>query len=168
MSVRWTTPDQWHVTLRFLGEVADDRITVVIEALTGVAGILSSKAKSAYQRPGEELGSTPTARLGPRVGQLGRHTIVVPVAGLQALATAVRDATADIGDPVDSRPFTGHITLARLKGRGWSPATEDTVPSIAAEFSVSEILLVRSRLHHPGARYEIVATVPCVAQGPDV
>jgi len=149
--VRWTTSDQWHVTLRFLGDVADDRITEVIGALADVAEVAPS-----------------TATLGPRISWLGHATIVVPVAGLGALAAVVRDATVDIGDPVDPRPFNGHITLARLKGRGRSCTTGTVGLPVSAEFPVREIALVRSRLHPDGARYETVATVPCDAQGPDV
>jgi 2'-5' RNA ligase len=140
--VRYTTRDQWHVTLRFFGEV-DERDAS--DALSRVAA------------------STGVATLGPQVGRLGRDVVVVPVGGLDDLARAVVRATADVGDPPDPRPFSGHLTVARLKHRG---ACRVAGAPIAATFQVSEVELVRSELHPEGARYETVA-VRTLSANPD-
>lgn len=137
--VRYTTRDQWHITLRFLGE-ADEQ--VAREAFAGIEG------RSAR------------AVLGPRVSRLGRSVIVVPVAGLDDLAATVAAATADVGEPPDPRPYTGHLTLARLKRRG---ACRIAGAPFDDAFTVVEIELLRSELRAEGARYEVLATAP-VAQ----
>lgn len=136
--VRWTTADQWHVTLRFLGEV--EHPGPVAAALDGAPLV-------------------PTiASLGPRVATLGRGVLMVPVAGLDALAGAVVSATAGVGQPPGDRPFRGHITLARARRgasvRGLAGA------AVAATFPVQDVRLMRSRLGRGGARYEDVHVRP--------
>jgi 2'-5' RNA ligase len=129
--VRWTTADQWHVTLRFLGEVDDP--APVIDALA-----------RAPLAPAE-------ARLGPASKPLGRHAVAVPVAGLDDLARGIVVATAAFGTPPPDRDYHGHITLARL--RHGNPRAVAGEP-IEARWAVEDVLLVRSRLHPDGARYE--------------
>jgi len=65
--LRWTTADQWHVTLRFCGEVPDGDVDRLAESLrVGLAG----------QGPVE-------ATLGPATARFGRSGILhVPVVGL--------------------------------------------------------------------------------------
>lgn len=137
--VRWTTPEQWHVTLRFLGD------TDPAAAEDALAGIHTGCAE---------------ASVGPRVGRLGRGVLMVPVAGLDALATSVRAATSHVGDPPDPRPFLGHLTLARLRNRGSCGLTGARV---AASFAVTEVALVSSETHPDGARYTDLARFPLEA-----
>src|SRR4051812_28165698 len=97
--LRWTTPDQWHVTLRFLGSVPEAE---------PVAAAFSAA----------ELPSGVIAVAGPTLGRFGSRVLHIPVDGLDALASAVIAATAHLGEPPDPRPFHGHVTLARSRGRG--------------------------------------------------
>jgi RNA 2',3'-cyclic 3'-phosphodiesterase len=131
--VRWTTRDQWHVTLRFLGEVSDPAPVV------------------------DALDAAPLARcsaiLGPEVTALGRRVVCVPMAGLDDLAAGVVAATAGFGRPPEPRPFHGHLTLARV-ARG---SLRDLLGEpISARFAVRAVRLVRSRLGPQGARYDDV------------
>ena len=134
--VRWTTRDQWHVTLRFLGICS---VAAAIDAMSKV-----------------EAMST-TASLGPRVGRLGRGVLMVPVLGLEALAAAVVSAMACVGQPPDDRPFLGHLTLARLRGAGACALTSATV---SASWPVTTVQLVESHLGRDGARYETIYELP--------
>jgi 2'-5' RNA ligase len=135
--VRWTRRDQWHVTLRFLGEVDDPE--PVIAALD-----------AAPLRRCE-------ARLGPQVRALSRHVVCVPVAGLERLAQAVVGATATFGQPPDDRDFRGHLTLARLR----RPARPSGLTGAAIEdsFPVADVRLIRSRQGDRGSLYEDVHVV---------
>ena len=136
--LRWTTLDQWHVTLRFLGSVDD--VDAVVEAVSPVAAV-----------------SDPVeARLGPATARLGRTILVVPVAGLGPLADVVIAATADLGTPPEDRPFLGHVTLARGKRR--LPPSVVGVP-IEATWTVTELSVVASDTRPEGARYTDVARV---------
>lgn len=129
--VRWTTRPQWHLTLRFLGEVDDP--APVVAALDAA-------------RP-----AACVAAVGPRVMGLGRGVVVVPVGGIEDLAAAVVAATSGFGAPPEPRPFRGHLTLARAR-RG---SVRDLVGEpIDLEFPVDEVRLVHSHLGPDGARYE--------------
>ena len=136
--VRFVRPENWHVTLRFLGECHVDD---VVAALDDVA---LDPAR---------------ARLGPAVDVLDERALVVPVAGVDDLARAVITATRDIGARPPKR-FVGHLTLARVKPRAPMPRVLGSL--ISAEFDVTEVALVQSRLHPDGARYETVHTWPVV------
>jgi len=141
--VRWTPPERWHVTLRFLGEVEDP--APVVEAVAAAVRPLAP----------------PTAVLGDRVERLG-PVAVVPVAGLDDLASAVIDATAHLGQPPD-HTFVGHVTMARARGRARLPAGALGGPVGGTEeqrtWTVDHVDLVHST-HGPDHRYEILATVP--------
>jgi len=134
--VRWVPPEQWHVTLRFLGHA--DPADVV-----------------------DALGSVPLpsaeAALGPHVSRLGRFVVVVPVAGLDALAAAVTAATAELGQAPDPRGFTGHLTIARLKQRG---ACRVAGTPVRTSFDVGEITLVDSRTSVAGPEYTVLDRFP--------
>jgi 2'-5' RNA ligase len=131
--VRYTTRDQWHITLRFLGQAEVGDAAAALERLDS---------------PSAE------ARLGPQVSRLGRDVVVVPVGGLEQLAADVAAVTAAVGDPPDPRPFAGHLTLARLRRRG---ACRIAGAPLSTSFAVEEVELVRSRLDPAGARYDVIA-----------
>jgi 2'-5' RNA ligase len=135
--VRWTNRDQWHVTLRFLGQVKE--VQPVAAALAGM------------------VVAPVTARLGPAVDRFGRRILHVPVAGLDQVAAAVVRATRHLGRPPDDRPFHGHITLARAANVDLRALTG--VP-VEARWPVDSIGLVESRLSPAGPRYEVLAQFP--------
>jgi 2'-5' RNA ligase len=144
--LRWTTEPQWHVTLRFLGEVDDPG--PVADALRAVPERLVDAGMGEVR-----------AALGPTTAWFpGRQVLQVPVTGLDALADAVVDISAPWGDPVDERRFSGHLTLARVRARARGPASLAGV-SLAATWQVRAFELVSSVLGPGGARYDTVATV---------
>ena len=143
--LRWTRPEQWHVTLRFLG-----RVETVDEAETALATVTAPPA---------------IAAMGPAVGRFGQRVLHVPVDGLADVAGAVVAATVGVGEPPEDRPFAGHLTLARV-ARG---AKVDLRPlagqPVAGRWEVSELCLVESHLSPRGARYEVVSRFPLVGPG---
>ena len=144
--LRWTTPDQWHVTLRFLGDV--DAPEPVAHALRLVPEALAATGVREVR-----------ATLGPRVAWFpGRQVLHVPVSGLDALARAVAGASAPWGRPPEDRPFSGHLTLARARGRARGPA-DLAGASLEAAWRVDDFSLVSSVLGGRGSRYETLATV---------
>ncbi len=134
--VRWVTPEQWHVTLRFLGDADPDEVATALRAAP---------------LPAAEAG------LGPTVARLGRFVVVVPVAGLDDLAAAVIGATADLGQAPDPRGFTGHLTVARLKQRG---ACRVAGTPVRESFPVTEVVLVSSRTDAAGPTYQVLERFP--------
>jgi 2'-5' RNA ligase len=140
--VRWTTPDQWHVTLRFLGSMED-----------------AEEGKRALARMAPLAGpDQPVAVAGPAVVRLGPSILCLPVAGLADLAAAVVAVTAGIGEAPAERPFRGHVTLARAQ-RGVDVRALAGQP-LSAEWPVGEVTLVASETRPSGARYQVVAGYP--------
>lgn len=127
--LRWTRREQWHITLRFLGEAEPEDVE---DSLRGFQG------------------SAPTVRLGPASRRLGSRALVLPADGLSKLAAVVGTRTETIGQPLDRRSFTGHLTLARARKR--VPSRGVGLP-FEAEFQATEMWLVSSQLHSEGARY---------------
>lgn len=142
--LRWTDPADWHVTLRFLGQV--DHASAV-----GAFGAIERQARPVV------------ARVGPNTGRFGRRVLHVPVQGLEELAAAAVAATSDVGEPADDRPFAGHLTLARARARGGADLSSVVGVPVSAVWEVEEITLVASRPGATGAgvaRYEVVASAP--------
>jgi 2'-5' RNA ligase len=127
---RWTTAPQWHVTLRFLGAVDQDAAAAALDRVRAPCC---------------------TAVLGPAPKRLGPSVLMVPVAGLEALAAAV-DVVMDGMGPAPRLPYRGHLTLARA-GQGALPRLDAPV---AAQWDVDRVALVESQLHPAGARYATV------------
>lgn len=143
--LRWTTADQWHVTLRFLGSLDTIQEEAVCSGLDGV----------------DWTPFDPThLTAGPQPVAIGRRTWALPVHGADALARATNDAmtTAGIQPPQADRdrPFRGHLTLARAKT---PPAMRNLpTPQFNASWDVPELTLVLSTLNPTAARYEVVGT----------
>jgi 2'-5' RNA ligase len=135
--VRFVRPESWHVTLRYLGDAPLGRVIDALDATRLVPA---------------------RAVLGPAVDVLAERALIVPVAGLEAVAEAVVRHTRHLGEPPPRRRFYGHLTLARVKPRVPMPSTLGAL--VGASFDVEEIALVRSRLDPQGARYETLQTWP--------
>ena len=135
--VRFVPPENWHITLRFLGETD---VGHAVEAMDGA-----------------ELPAA-TVTLGRGVDVLSERSLVVPAAGLELLAATVTELTRDVGDPPPKRRFHGHLTLARLRRDARLPAAMGM--SVDVRFDVDEVVLVRSRLEPDGARYEVLTGWP--------
>lgn len=134
--VRFVRPENWHVTLRFVGEARPEDVVDALDEATFAPA---------------------AARIGPGVDVLSERALVVPVHGLEALAATVAEHTAHIGRPPRKR-FLGHVTVARLKPHARMPSALGTF--VSAEFEVEEVALVGSRLDPQGARYETIHAWP--------
>ncbi len=139
--LRWTTPDQWHVTIAFLGEVPDGGQEMAAGALAGAV---------------EQLPSRPEAVVGPATTALGPGILCVPVVGLDEVARVVR--AWPIGQYVrgGEPPFRGHLTLARARRGRRVPGSLCGIP-VDGRWPVREVCLVSSQLDPHGARYETLA-----------
>lgn len=137
-AARWTTRDQWHVTLRFLGNIdtPEPVVSALDVALAGCAPV--------------------DVVLGPRARMLRRQVVYLPIEGLDAIAGLVARATASFGEPPPSRPFMGHVTLARTKGA----RVDVSGLGLAATWTVGEVELIRSHLGGGPARYETLRSFP--------
>ncbi len=133
------------MTLRFFGEIDVDDGVVAGQGVAEAA----------------KLATPAVAELGPAVARLGRNVLQVPVSGLEALAQALVDSSAGIGQPPPPRPFWGHVTLARNRGKA---SLDDVVgEAVSGRWTVDEIALVASVSSGRSGvanSYDVVATFP--------
>lgn len=94
------------------------------------------------------------ARLGPAVEMIRRDVVVIPVAGLDELAAAVRSAIGSAAPELTHRSFLGHLTMARSR---CGVVPELVGHPVDVSFDVKEFSLVRSELDSGGARHFTVA-----------
>ena len=154
-AVRWVRPEGLHVTLRFLGDVAEGRVAALLdrvgEATREVAPFaLAAGAPAAFPSPGRAR--VVTLEVGPE-------------APLQRLAAAVERGVVAAGFAPETRPFRAHLTLGRVR-RGARLARSfvagmtgpDTPGSEAV--SVTEATLFRSELTRGGSIYTSIGRAP--------
>lgn len=148
---RWVPAEQLHLTLAFLGEVDEESM----KRLTGeLAGI---------QAPGFDLRFSGTGcfpdRRRPRVLWVGLQ----PEPLLSSLASLVRKAVLSCDIPQEERPFSAHVTLARLRfpaarevGAFLDHPQQHELPRV----SVREFILFQSSLTPKGAIHTPVKVFP--------
>ena len=131
--VRPVRPEQLHLTLHFLGDVADGPRAQLAAALTAVC-------PPAFTIDLGGPGRFPS-RGRPTVAWMG----VAENEQLASLHAAVGEVIAACGLPVEQRPFTPHVTLARLSPaapRGWL----DELIAATADWSARQIPVEAFRL----------------------
>lgn len=141
----WVAPERMHVTVRFIGEVNDETAT----AIRGVLAPALDSPPLAFVLG--DVGAFPT-RGAPRALWLGLRSASEAVA---ALETEVSRRLAQAGVPPESRPFTPHVTLARVReaaGLRASALLADVAPP-AARGRIDAITLFASRLSPRGSTY---------------
>jgi len=155
---RWVPPEQIHLTMAFLGEVEEDMLGPLM-------GELARIHSPAFRLRFSGTGCFPDRRR-PRVLWIGLQ----PEAHLQQLAAKVRAALQPCGIPQEERPFSPHITLARLNMA--PPRAADTFLDQQQKlklppFFVQEFSLFQSRLTPQGAQHTPLRGFPLAAAGGD-
>ncbi|WP_029010825.1 RNA 2',3'-cyclic phosphodiesterase [Azospirillum halopraeferens] len=100
---RWTEPENLHLTLRFIGDVPDDRLADIDAALAGV------------ESPGFALVFDGVGVFGNARNARILWAGVERSEALNHLQGKIESALVRGGEPRDERRFTPHVTLARLK-----------------------------------------------------
>ena len=149
--VRWLDPHAFHLTLKFLGAVRDERVAAVSAALE------SAVAAPPIELEARGLGAFPTIRR-PRVLWAG---IAVGVPRLAALAAAVERVLVPLGFPSEGRPFQAHLTLGRVRSPRDAGALAKAIEAEGAvalgAWTVDEVVLYQSHLKPTGAVHEKVS-----------
>lgn len=147
---RWVPPQNWHMTLKFLGSTSAHLLDRVSAAVADVAA-----ASASFDTHLADLGAFPNERRG-RVLWAG---LADPEGRLAALARAMDDALEPEFE-ADKRGFTAHLTIARfdpLVPLGPMLASIE-VPHVG--FLVDRVALYRSHLRRPAPYYESLGRFP--------
>ncbi|MDQ1661354.1 MAG: 2,3-cyclic 3-phosphodiesterase [Blastococcus sp.] len=148
---RWIPPERWHLTLLFLGAVADDDVAGLLGAVGDVAG---AAPLTLWIAGAGRFGSGRR----PQVFWTGLDG---DVGALTGLADRLRSAVAARGFATEDRPFRAHLTVGRWRpGRPADPALPDRLADYRGPaWPVTEVCLMESHLGRD-ARYEVVAGWP--------
>ncbi|HSJ98091.1 MAG TPA: RNA 2',3'-cyclic phosphodiesterase [Myxococcota bacterium] len=142
-AVRWTRPEAFHVTLRFLGPTPAERVPALAAAVRAQAAGIAPFALAL-----EAVGAFPDERR-PRVV----FVALEPHEPVAALAAGVERGVVAAGFPPEARPFHAHLTLGRVRERRRRvrlPASERPAP---ARFPVDSAVLFRSDPSPAGSTY---------------
>lgn len=149
VGARFIPPEDWHVTLRFLGSADPNDVADALDRATFTAPSVEDEATP---------NRTGWVRLGPAVDIGKERVLFVPTIGADALAEEVAAVTSHLGDePVRPR-FLGHVTIARLKKHANMPRALGQL--VSADWSPTEVALVESTPSDDGARYDTLQTWP--------
>ena len=155
MPVAWVAPQNFHITVKFLGGIDEERVPTIVEAVRA-----ATAGHRAFTLEIRGLGAFP-APTRPRVLWAG---VTEGAAALIALAGAVDAALAALGFEREARAFTAHVTLARVREPRRVPPLADAIDRAGAQrFGgplIDHVALVRSDLSPRGARYTPLATIP--------
>jgi 2'-5' RNA ligase len=171
--LRWVRPESIHLTLKFLGATPEPRVPAIAAALRGA---LAGAAAFGLQPGG--FGTFPEIRPNQHANRRGKLRVLwVGIAGdtdaLAALAERVEGALVPLGYPEDGRPYSAHLTLARVRDDADGPAIAslyDALQPYLAKPSGSEqdpafpgfraerVALMESKLAPGGAQYRAIET----------
>jgi 2'-5' RNA ligase len=146
---RWARPAGLHVTLKFVGEVKEDKLERIKSALATVKA-------PAFPVTFTDAGFFPTAK-SPRVFWIG----VSGGDALSQLAMAIDNATESAGIAKEQRPYSPHLTLARA---GSAPGAQHHLKPLASfvqtepspqfgTMAAEEFWLYQSQLQKGGSKY---------------
>lgn len=156
-ATRWVKPEQFHLTLKFLGNVDAAKVEALTAALTGVSASYPSQNLRALG-----IGAFPNLRR-PRVLWAG---VEDEDGHLLPMQRAIEEAVAPFANEKAEERFHGHLTLARFNqlNRGEIQAIERFAWSLTdrvfGQWEANAIHLMRSELSSQGARHTVVAHLP--------
>jgi 2'-5' RNA ligase len=152
---RWTKDRQYHLTLRFLGEVEGPAVELVHEVLRGVRA-------APFELRLEGTGHFPP-RGRPRVLWAG----VAPEPRLDELQRRVEKAVRRAGLPGEERRFAAHVSLARLDDAPLPRLLDflrDHAHFAAEPFPVERFHLYSSVLGREGSLHTVLESFPLQAE----
>ncbi|WP_183360161.1 RNA 2',3'-cyclic phosphodiesterase [Geomonas limicola] len=152
---RWVPPDQNHLTLRFIGDV-DPPVSAALKK------VLASLSFLPFPLELRGVGHFPPGRRPPRVLWVG----IVETPQLFQLQLNVELAVQEAGIPPEERPFSAHLTLARLKeshGSAVSRFEQQHRELSYPPFQVAQVILFSSVLTPQGAIHRKELVVPAAA-----
>jgi 2'-5' RNA ligase len=153
--VRWVEPASIHLTLKFLGNIAAEKVPLIAAAAMGA---VQNEPPLSLGVCG--LGAFPNPRR-PRVIWLGIEGDVERLGGLQI---RLEEALEPLGFPREERAFRPHLTLGRIKDPRHPPDLTRVLADVTApacnSFDVHEILLYKSDLRPTGAIYTKLQHLP--------
>jgi 2'-5' RNA ligase len=144
--IKWSPPENLHITTKFIGEWPEERIEELKAALSG----LPRRQPIAIRIT--DLGFFPNPR-SPRVFWAG----IQASSDLAILARATDLACATLDIESEKRPFSPHLTLARIKDPVPLDRLRQAIDALDSRdfgsFTADRFHLYQSRLSRSGSEY---------------
>lgn len=148
LDIKLVEPENLHFSLKFLGEVNEDRVKAIREVLASVAEKFST-----FFLTISGLGAFPSAS-SARVVWAGCSS---GAKELEALAGFIDSELSKVGFTAEERPFRAHLTLGRIRLAENNPKLQkfilDNKKTELGSFKISKISLIESKLSPAGPTY---------------
>lgn len=147
---KWITENQMHLTLKFLGNISEEDIQKISDALSGVSNNFNS-----FMINFSRIGAFPNLDH-PAVLWLG---VDKGADYLKTLAGEIENALEKSGFAREAREFQPHLTLARIKSPKNMPELARLARKtdfISGDVQINKLVLFKSRLSPKGAIYTII------------
>lgn len=145
--VSWVKPENIHITLKFLGEVPEEKINEVFSATE-----LALKNAGKFKMNLKGTGAFPDSKR-PRIIWIGAEK---GGEELSNMAGKLEEEMEKIGYPKENRKFSPHFTMGRVKSPKNIEKLMELVKSTDFEtedIEVNEVTVMKSQLHPAGAIY---------------
>ena len=153
--LRWVQLAQLHLTLKFLGDIPETLVPTITDVMQSVA-----MEHVSFHIAARGLGCFPTPAR-PRVLWMGLVDIQHALVSLQQHLDA---ALGRQGIRRESKPFHPHLTLARIRKPSRCPQFLSLLHTYRTQYfgdiPVHTLHFVQSQLHHTGAIYTLLRSVP--------
>jgi 2'-5' RNA ligase len=154
--LRWVPPENLHITIWFIGEVDDDRASAIRAVMA------TPFAVPAFMLRIGGAGTFPPPSGDPRAVWLG---LVEGRESLLPIHAEVTERLGTLGFAPEKRPYSPHLTIARVKDirHREAPAVRGATsraPREIAACAIGAVTLFRSRTSPKGSQYEAVLRVP--------
>lgn len=155
IDARWVATENLHLTVRFIGHVADERVEPLIAAVTAPIDI------APFVLALSGCGAFPSSGA-PRVIWIG---VSEGLDGLRAIHDEMDRRLLPFGFEPEARAFSAHLTLARVKDapRGAGRALRERLQARVVTLPPARVTAATLFRSHPsprGARYEGLAAIP--------
>lgn len=149
-AIRWEQSARLHLTVRFLGSVAPEKVDELIAA---VAAAIEQQQIKNFSLPLGALRLFPSER--PKIIIMAVKLTVE----LAELFRAINEAVIALGFTEETRTFSPHITLGRLKGK-IMPLPQNIPYDLPKILPVNELQLLQSHTLAEGSVYQILRRFP--------
>jgi len=150
--IRWVRQEGMHLTLKFLGEIGEDKVPRIESALRQV-----TEKYSPFSMRIKGTGYFPPKSKAPRVFWIGIEEEGI----LERLQFQVEEEMEKLGFPKEQRKFHPHLTLGRVKTssnlRGILDLLEKYKEKTLGEMEVKKMTFFRSVLKPTGAEYSVLS-----------
>lgn len=153
-AIRWTKPENLHITLQFLAEVKTEHLTTLIDNVKEKISGITKQAQ--FNITDLHLFPNPYR---PRVIVLN----LLPQEELAFISAMIGEGIEVTKYEKEKRPFRAHLTLGRLKRTkiNLNFLKEALLPDIEP-IHVEEIILFRSEPEPEGSKYTIIDRIKLI------